>query len=87
MRQVPALVAARSLGPEAEREVSHWKNLHHSVMYLEALKSHSSYRQIAAYLEGVGCLLRWYTMVLKDARCQVAIVVVVLAAVWSSRLV
>jgi len=42
MQQVRGLVAAGSLGAEAEREVARWESLHHLVMYLEALKSHSS---------------------------------------------
>lgn len=43
MQQVRGLVVARSLGAEAEGEVARWENLHHLVMYLEALKSHPSY--------------------------------------------
>ena len=75
MQQVRVLVAARILVAEAEREVERWENLHHLVMYLEALKSHPSYSHIAAQLEGSPAFCDG-TMTLEDARRSVANVVV-----------
>ena len=75
MQQVRVLVAARTLGAEAEREVARWEDLHHLVMYLEALKSHPSYSHIAAQLEGSPAFCDG-SMTLEDARRSVATVVV-----------